>query len=120
MTRLIGMLILLLVAGFVSGQKKIVVNTAVKKQTIDGFGGSIAYYENWVVSHPKRTLIYDYLFRDLGLSILRTRNMYMNEGAANQGVTDTRTIVQEGKKRSSFDLMMSSWSPPGKYKSNCN
>lgn len=118
MTRLIGMLILLLVAGFVSGQKKIVVNTAVKKQTIDGFGGSIAYYENWVVSHPKRTLIYDYLFRDLGLSILRTRNMYMNEGAANQGVTDTRTIVQEGKKRSSFDLMMSSWSPPGKYKSN--
>ena len=99
-------------------QKQITVKPASKKQTIDGFGGSIAYYENWVVSHPKRAMIYDYLFKDLGMSILRTRNMYMNEGAYNQGVLDSRTVILEGKKRGSFDIMMSSWSPPGKYKSN--
>ena len=100
------------------GQKQIAVKASIKKQTIDGFGGSIAYYENWVVSHPKRSMIYDYLFRDLGLSILRSRNMYMNEDGTNTGVNDTKTIISEGKKRSSFDVMMSSWSPPGKYKSN--
>jgi glucuronoarabinoxylan endo-1,4-beta-xylanase len=99
-------------------QKSVVVKTASKKQTIDGFGGSIAYYEGWVVAHPKRALIYDYLFKDLGLSIFRARNMYMNEGAFNQGLMDTRSIILEGKKRGAFDVLMSSWSPPGKYKSN--
>lgn len=108
----------LLAVGFANAQKQVTVKPNTKKQTIDGFGGSIAYYENWVVAHPKRTLIYDYLFRDLGLSILRSRNMYMNEGGTNNGVNDTKTVVSEGKKRSSFDIMMSSWSPPGKYKSN--
>lgn len=99
-------------------QKTVTVKTASKKQIIDGFGGSIAYYEGWVVAHSKRALIYDYLFKDLGLSIFRARNMYMNEGAYNQGVVDTRSIILEGKKRGSFDVLMSSWSPPGKYKSN--
>lgn len=99
-------------------QKKVTVYTTEKKQTIDGFGGSIAYYENWVVAHPKRSMIYDYLFRDLGLSIFRSRNIYMNEGGSNPGINDTRTIFLEGKKRSTFDVLLSSWSPPGKYKSN--
>lgn len=108
----------LLAVGFANAQKQVTVKPNTKKQTIDGFGGSIAYYENWVVAHPKRSMIYDYLFRDLGLSILRSRNMYMNEGGTNNGVNDTKTVVSEGKKRSSFDIMMSSWSPPGKYKSN--
>ena len=118
MNKFIVTLILLLVFCFAHAQKQITVKTTVKKQTIDGFGGSIAYYENWVVAHPKRAMIYDYLFRDLGLSILRSRNMYMNEGGTNNGVNDTKTVVTEGRKRSSFDIMMSSWSPPGKYKSN--
>ena len=114
----LSLILLMLVVGFADAQKQVSVKPNMKKQTIDGFGGSIAYYENWVVAHPKRSLIYDYLFRDLGLSILRSRNMYMNEGGTNNGVNDTKTVVSEGKKRSSFDIMMSSWSPPGKYKSN--
>jgi len=118
MKKFLSLIVLILVVFFAQGQKQIVVKATIKKQTIDGFGGSIAYYENWVVSHPKRSMIYDYLFRDLGLSILRSRNMYMNEGGTNTGVNDTKTVVSEGKKRSSFDIMMSSWSPPGKYKSN--
>lgn len=99
-------------------QKQLTINTSQPKQTIDGFGGSIAYYENWLVAHPKRSMIYDCLFKDLGLSIFRVRNSYYNEGAFNQGIADIKSIVLEGKKRSSFDVMISSWSPPGKYKSN--
>ena len=118
MNKFFGTLFLLLAVCFSNAQKQITVKTGIKKQTIDGFGGSIAYYDNWVVAHPKRSLIYDYLFRDLGLSIFRVRNLYMNEGGVNQGVTDTRSIVLEGKKRGAFDILMSSWSPPGKYKSN--
>jgi len=99
-------------------QKQLTINTVQPKQTIEGFGGSIAYYENWLVAHPNRSMIYDCLFKDLGLSIFRIKNMYMNEGAFNQGVADTKSIVDEGKKRSSFDILISSWSPPGAYKSN--
>lgn len=87
-------------------------------QTIDGFGGSIAYYENWLVAHSKRAMIYDHLFKDLGISILRTRNMYMNEGGINQGISDMRLIFLEAKKRNPVDLMISSWTPPAAYKSN--
>jgi glucuronoarabinoxylan endo-1,4-beta-xylanase len=99
-------------------QTSITLKTNDKKQTIDGFGGSIAYYENWVVAHPNRSIIYNYLFRDLGMSIYRTRNMYMNIGGVNAGITDSRTIIMEAKKRGTFDILMSSWSPPGKLKSN--
>ena len=115
---LLSSLLLFSMVCFANAQKQITVKATVKRQTIEGFGGSIAYYENWVIAHPKRSMIYDYLFRDLGLSILRLRNEYMNEGAFNQGVEDTKSFVLEGRKRSSFDILMSSWSPPGKYKSN--
>lgn len=120
MNKIIAVFFLLFAVCFASAQKQITVKASVKKQTIEGFGGSIAYYENWVVAHPKKSMIYDYLFRDLGLSILRLRNSYMNEGSANQGIVDSRSIYLEGKKRSNFDVMISSWSPPGKYKSNGN
>lgn len=89
-----------------------------KRQIMEGFGGSIAYYENWLVAHPKRLMIYDNLFKDLGISILRIRNSYMVEGGNNPGVNDLSTIVNEAKKRGPIDIMISSWSPPGAYKSN--
>lgn len=93
-------------------------DTSKHRQVIHGFGGSIAYYENWVVSHPRRAKMYDLIFKDLGISILRLRNSYMNEGGTNNGVTDLGSIVKEGRKRGDFDIMISSWSPPGTYKSN--
>jgi len=100
------------------GQEQVSIDIQQKYQTIDGFGGSLAYYDGWLPAHPNRSKIYDYLFSDLGLSILRLRNTYMNEGGDNPDMNNSETIVSEGKKRSSFDIMISSWSPPGKYKSN--
>jgi glucuronoarabinoxylan endo-1,4-beta-xylanase len=99
-------------------QENIIINPSVKKQSIDGFGGSIAYYENWLVAHSKRTQIYDLVFKDLGISILRLRNSYMNEGGSNQGITDLSLIIKEAQKRGPIDIMISSWSPAGAYKSN--
>jgi len=69
------------------------------RQTMEGFGGSIAYYENWLIAHPKRLMVYDFLFKDLGISILRIRNSYMVEGVYNQGIVDLSNIVKEAKKR---------------------
>ncbi len=117
--RLISFICIGLLATLTSkGQKNISIDATQQKQTIDGFGGSLAYYDGWLPAHPNRSLIYDYLFRDLGLSILRLRNTYMNEGGNNPDMDNSKLIVAEAKKRGSFDIMISSWSPPGKYKSN--
>ena len=45
-------------------------------QTIQGFGASIAYYENWLTAHPNNEAIYEAIFGDLGIDILRLRNTY--------------------------------------------
>jgi glucuronoarabinoxylan endo-1,4-beta-xylanase len=108
----------LLFSQSVAGQETLTVDIANKYQTIDGFGGSLAYYDGWLPAHPNRSKIYDYLFSDLGMSILRLRNTFMDEGGNNPDMDNSATIVAEGKKRSSFDIMISSWSPAGKYKSN--
>ena len=99
-------------------QERIPVTVSASKQTIDGFGGSIAWYEGWLTAHPYKSTILDYLFKDLGISILRLRNDYMNEGGINQPMDDCAYIVQEANKRNPIDILITSWSPPGKYKSN--
>ena len=101
-------------------QKQLSIYSTKCNQTIEGFGGSIAFYGNWLVAHPNRSMVYDCLFKDLGLSIFRIKNDYFNEGtiSQNQGMIDIKSMIIEGKKRSSFDIMISSWSPAGKYKSN--
>jgi glucuronoarabinoxylan endo-1,4-beta-xylanase len=45
-------------------------------QTVTGFGASLAYYENWLTAHPKKAEIYDAIFKELSLDILRVRNAY--------------------------------------------
>jgi len=45
-----------------------------KHQIIEGFGASVAWYEGWLTNHPNKSEIYDFIFCDLGLDILRLRN----------------------------------------------
>ena len=45
-------------------------------QTVIGFGASLAYYENWLNAHPNKSKIYQAIFGELSLDILRVRNAY--------------------------------------------
>jgi glucuronoarabinoxylan endo-1,4-beta-xylanase len=94
------------------------VNVRETHQTMDGFGASIAWYENTLANHPKKNDIYYYIFEELGLDILRLRNTYRNNaiGSAQQ----FSAIVQNMYSYSSEEpkLMISSWSPPSNLKSN--
>lgn len=42
----------------------------------------------------------------------------MNEGGVNKGIDDSKLIVQEANKRTPIEVLLTSWSPAGKYKSN--
>ena len=57
-------------------EAKVAVDPGVKHQEIGGFGGALAFYENWVKAAPMKEDIYDLIFDDLGLDILRLRNVY--------------------------------------------
>ncbi|MBN2105473.1 T9SS type A sorting domain-containing protein [bacterium] len=86
-------------------------------QTIQGFGASIAFYENWVVAHPNKEDIYSTVFDELGLDILRIRNNYRYESYFN---SDFVEIVEKAYQygENTIKVLMTSWTPPKELKSN--
>jgi glucuronoarabinoxylan endo-1,4-beta-xylanase len=87
-------------------------------QTIEGFGASIAWYEDQLATHSKRNEIYNYIFNDLGLDILRLRNVYRNN--PNNFAPYFKQVVSKMYEVSPFrpKILISSWSPPANIKSN--
>ncbi len=95
------------------------VNTNVRYQTMQGFGGALCFYENWVYAHPNKEELYQLAFEDLGINLLRLRNKYQYE--TNFTAYDPE-FVQKGEEYSDkdFKVLMCSWSPPANLKSNGN
>lgn len=84
-------------------------------QTVVGFGGSLAYYENWLPAHPNKNQIYDAIFGELSLDILRVRNAYDYDA----GMVDrVQEFVQaaENSLGHPIAVMSTSWGPPGYLK----
>jgi glucuronoarabinoxylan endo-1,4-beta-xylanase len=116
-------LILLLVCIIIQSRTDIFAATGKVKakethQTMEGFGASIAWADDQLTSHPKKAEIYDYLFNDLGLDILRLRNIYRNNPTnfAPTIAEIVETMYALSPKRPT--ILLSSWSPPANLKSN--
>lgn len=86
-------------------------------QTIDGIGGSIVYYLDWLTTHKNKTELYDTLVDGLGLTAFRIANWAQQEDA---DLTYDAEIVKEVKRRRGNDcfLAMSSWTAPASLKAN--
>jgi glucuronoarabinoxylan endo-1,4-beta-xylanase len=94
-----------------------VVNFATVYQEIEGFGAAAAWYEGWLeaIPEPNRTNIYNTLFSDSGLDILRIRNTYDYDSAY---MSNIGTIVDKALVRNpNLKILCSSWSPPTYLKS---
>ncbi len=90
-----------------------------RHQKIEGFGASAAFYTPDLVNHRKKSVLYNLLFKDLGLDILRIHNYYdINP----QNLNETVEIIKSGRAVLGRDMkiMISSWSPPVFLKSNEN
>ncbi len=97
--------------------KTIQVNVGEEHQTITGFGASLAFYENWLTAHPNRTEIYDVIFSELSLDILRVRNAYEYDPTMIGRVKEF--VNAAGKSLGHpIDVMVTSWGPPARLKSN--
>ena len=98
------------------------IDVGTQHQVMQGFGGAIAFYVNWVSKHPNRDQIYQAAFADLGIQMLRIGNWYQNANDTGaSGMADTVAVVQGAAAALGGTpplIEMSSWSPPATLKSN--
>lgn len=89
---------------------------ATTHQKIEGFGGALAYYENWFTAAPNKSALYDTLFRGSGLSILRTNNWaYTSTSNLSH---DSELVAEALERNPGIRVLTSSWSPPASLKAN--
>ncbi len=108
-------IVIVLFSSIISAQDvTVTADTSVTYQRFEGMGAALAFYQNWVTAHPNKEGMYDLVFTDLGLDILRIRNIY--------GYDDTfepysEEFVSEAKERDpDIRILMCSWSPPAELK----
>ena len=95
------------------------VNTGTTYQTLEGFGAAIAWYGNLLTGNSNKAEIYDLLFKDSGLDILRLRNTYGDRNGASFCPNHEDEIVREAKARNpALKVLICSWSPPTDLKMN--
>ena len=103
----------------------VVIDTTVPHQTLAGFGAATAY-QSYLLS-GRTDDIYQVLFVDSGLDILRLGNWYQNQSSTNTTPTtpfNDYAAVQIVQKATAArggtppKILMSSWSPPSYLKSN--
>lgn len=86
-------------------------------QTMVGWGASLAFYEGWLTAHPKKAEIYDVIFKELSLDILRVRNAYGYDNTMISKVKEFNQAAQKSLGRP-IDILTTSWGPPASLKSN--
>jgi glucuronoarabinoxylan endo-1,4-beta-xylanase len=88
-------------------------------QKIEGLGASGAFRTAEVVQHKQKERLYNLLFKELGLDIFRIRNTY----DINQLDFDSTVEIANGGEAAlggNLKIMISSWSPPERLKSDAN
>ena len=91
-----------------------------RHQTLEGFGASLAWYQDKLVPNPPPG-IYQTLFPDLGLDILRLRNRYQRITKPEDGnIAQDVEILQKATQALGHrpKIMLSAWSPPAPLKAN--
>jgi glucuronoarabinoxylan endo-1,4-beta-xylanase len=89
-------------------------------QTLEGFGASIAWHHDKIVPVAPDGM-YELLFRDLGIDILRLRNRYQRRSKPGDGnIAQDVEIVRKATAALGrpIKILMSSWSPPAELKAN--
>ena len=102
----------------------VAVDTTVTHQTLEGFGAATAYQAYLLAGRTDD--IFQVLFVDSGLDILRLGNWYQNQGQTDTTTTplndsDGVQIVQKAtaaRGGTPPKIQMSSWTPPAYLKSN--
>lgn len=97
---------------------RITVDPAMRHQTLVGFGASLAYAEDPIVAHPDKDALYDLVFAQSGLDVLRLRNRH--ETGIEAELLAPREIIAAASERLGRRplLLMTSGAPPAALKAD--
>ncbi len=98
---------------------RVSVDLAARHQVLEGFGASVGWYHELIVGNTDPTL-YDVLFPELGLDILRLRNRFERQGPEDPDLRHEVEIVERASEALGRrpKILMSSWSPPASLKAS--
>jgi glucuronoarabinoxylan endo-1,4-beta-xylanase len=96
----------------------VTVTSGTTYQTLEGFGAAVAWYQSSLTSHAKKTEIYDLVFAQMGLDILRFRNTFQH--TTGSSVSAEKEILEQATKSLGRrpKVLLTSWSPPAALKAN--
>jgi glucuronoarabinoxylan endo-1,4-beta-xylanase len=97
----------------------VTLSPAERHQTLEGFGASLAWHLDQVVGNPPPG-IYQAIFPDLGLDILRLRNRYQRSKPEDGDLSQEVEILRRATQALGHapKIMLSSWSPPAPLKAD--
>lgn len=97
----------------------VTVDLTASYQTMVGFGAAVAYYDGSAMANPMSAQLFQALFGDLGIQVLRVGNWYQNNNDDNGAFNQTAAFVQAVHQAGYAPiLLMSSWNPPLALKNN--
>ncbi len=104
---------------FLSAQSRdnVSVDLDTRYQTMEGFGAALAYYENWLTAHPNKAEVYEAIFGELSLDILRYRNAYDYDETMIDRAVEFYEAAEESLGHP-IKILSTSWGPPAYLKSN--
>ncbi|MDD5455207.1 MAG: carbohydrate binding domain-containing protein, partial [Candidatus Ratteibacteria bacterium] len=93
------------------------VDTTIRYQIIEGFGASVAWQADWLNAHPRRTRLYNLLFKELNLNAYRFSNTYLFN---HKNLNETAKIIKNAEHILGHPLKIkvAAWTPPAFLKSN--
>ncbi len=97
---------------------QISLDPATRYQTLIGFGASLAYLEDFIVEHERKSELFDLMFEDSGLDMVRFRNRF--EGDNSEALDALAEVVDAAQQRLGRrpTLLITSGSPPAALKEN--
>lgn len=96
----------------------VIVDASTRHQTLIGFGASLVYSDDEIAQHPRSEALYDAMFAESGLDILRLRNRY--DGDNPEDLVAPSEIFAGASERLGHPptTMMTAGSPPAALKAN--
>ena len=96
-----------------AGNAIVTVSLDARFQTLEGFGAALAWYEDRITGATPKG-VYDLLFPDLGLDIIRFRNRYHRKDQTENHPEWSAEIVKRANQALGRPLkvLLSGWSPP--------
>ena len=99
-------------------QVDVTVDLDTRHQDLVGFGASVAYGEGQITGHPQQSSLYEAIFSELGLDVLRFRNRYQHVGDDDLSTAGDLVAAGNATLGRPLGVFLSSWSPPITLKAN--